>query len=139
MARRDEFVPNTDALIQNSASPGFTWARSGAVPANTWLLKDSIPSNVSGKICPLLNANIVKIDVANQDATSGIIIEVYTHDGDSVNLTLIGSVTTAATRSNTFTVSLAVAQSKQIALKLSASSAAGKNIEAGCLIKGDLA
>lgn len=164
MARRDEFiqvaktVPYDDTIqtpvsgtsdvqamldylknqVAVSASPGFTWGRSGTITQSTWLLNDSVPSNLSGRTVFLNSAEIVRVFVANQDATSGIIIEVYTHDGDSVNLTLVGSVTTAATRSNTFTVSLPITLNKQVALYIANGSASGKNMVVGCLIKGSL-
>jgi hypothetical protein len=164
MSRRDEFiqvaktVPYDDTIqtplsgtedvqamldylknkVSTSASPGFTWGRSGNVNANTWFLNDSVPSNTSGRICFLLNSSIEKVFIANEAATAGIQIEVYTHDGNSINLTLIGTVTTAAQRSNTFTVSYPVAFNKQIAIKLKNGSPAGKNMVIGCLIKGDL-
>jgi hypothetical protein len=119
-----------------SASPGFTWGRSGNVSTGTWLLNDSVPSNTSGRLIFLNSAEIVKIFIANEDATI-LSVDIYSHDGNSVNLTLLGTVTTAATRNNTFTVSYSVALNKQIGLRLSPSSAnSGKNMVAGCLIKG---
>lgn len=163
MSKRDEFiqvaetVPYDDLLqaplsgsddvqgvidwlknkVATSASPGFTWGRSGNVSANTWLLNDSVPSNLSGRVIFLNNAEIKKVFIANQDLAI-IDVGIYTHDGDEINLTLIGSVTTAATRTNTFTVSFPVPINKQIAIKLAAGSNAGKNLVVGCLIKGDL-
>jgi hypothetical protein len=122
-----------------SASPGFTWGRSGTVNQNTWLLNDSVPSNLSGRVCFLNSASIIKVFVANQAATAGIVVEVYTHDGNSVNLTLIGSVTTLATRSNTFTVAYPVSLDKQIAIKIANGSPSGANMVVGCLIKGSTA
>jgi len=124
--------------IAVSASPGFTWGRSGNVNANTWMLNDSVPSNISGRSIFLNNAKIVKVFTANQDATV-MTLGVYTHDGDGIGLTLLGTVTTAAQRSNTFTVAFSVALNKQVAIKLESGSAAGKNMVIGCLISGDVA
>jgi hypothetical protein len=124
--------------VATSASPGFTWGRSGNVNQNTWLLNDSVPSNLSGRICFLQSASIRNVFIANEDATAGIIIEVYTHDGDENNLTLLGSVTTIAARSHTFSVNYPVAQNKQIALKISNTSVNAKNLVAGCLLFGDI-
>ena len=121
-----------------SASPGFTWGRSGNINSNTWLLNDSVPSNKSGRTVFLLNASVTRIFVANQDATAGIAVEVYTHDGDSVNLTLLGTVTTAAQRSNTFNVSYSVAYNKQLAIRLSNTSVSAKNLVIGCLLQGTI-
>lgn len=109
--------------------------RSGSVPASTWLLSDTIPSNISGYAIAPTAANIVKIFVSNQDPTV-MNLEFYTHDGNGINLTLIGTAVTAATRSNTFSVTYSVAVNKQIAVRLGAASAAGKNLIVGCLVRG---
>lgn len=124
--------------LATSVSPGFTWGRSGTVTPLTWLLNDSVPSNLSGRIIFLSSAEIKKVYIANQDATSGIVLGVYSHDGDENNLTLLGSVTTTATRSNTFSVSWSVALNKQIAVKLETGSANAKNVVVGVLIKGSI-
>lgn len=129
-------IEELNYIVATSASPGFTWGRSGNVNQNTWLLNDSVPSNLSGRTVFLNNAVVEKIFIANQDATAGIIIEIYSHDGDSVNLALIGTVTTLATRSNTFTVNLPIALNKQLAMKVASGSATGKNLVTGCLIRG---
>jgi hypothetical protein len=121
-----------------SASPGFTWGRSGSVTSNTWLNNDSVPSNLSGRTIFLSSASIKNVYIANQDATSGIILGVYSHDGDENNLTLLGTVTTAATRSNSFSVDWSVATNKQIAIKTESTSAAGKNLVVGVLVKGSI-
>jgi hypothetical protein len=121
-----------------SASPGFTWGRSGAIPAGTYLQNDTVPSNTSGRVVFLLNAKITRVFVANQNATAGIIVNVYSHDGNGVNLALLGQVTTAALRTNTFTVNFAVAQNKQIALRTDPTSVAASNLVAGCLITGTI-
>jgi hypothetical protein len=124
--------------VATSASPGFTWGRSGNVNQNTWLLNDSVPSNLSGRICFLQNAAIRNIYIANEDATAGIVVEVWSHDGDEINLTLLGSVTTLAARSHTFSVNYLVAINKQIAIKIASTSATGKNLVVGCLLFGDI-
>jgi hypothetical protein len=118
-----------------SASPGFTWGRSGTVTANTWLSNDSVPSNTSGRTIFLNNATIEKIYVANEDPTI-LTLEFYHHDGSETNLTLIGQVTTTATRTNTFTVSYSVPTGKQLAVKIKAGSNAAKNIVVGALLRG---
>ena len=132
----EEFVRQ---FVGTSASPGFTWGRSGAVSANTWLLNDSVPSQRSGRTIFLSNAVVQKIFVANQDPASGIDLGVYSHDGNSVNLTLLGTVTTAALRSNTFTVNFPIDLNKQLAIRIKPGSAAAKNLVVGCLISGTLA
>ena len=121
----------------NSASPGFTYGRSGNLPSSTWLLDDTVPSNISGRINYLNNCIITHIFVANQDPNI-ITIGVYTHDGDGVNMTLIGTVTTLAQRTNTFTTSISVPLNKQVAVRVEPTSASsGKNMDVGLQLKGN--
>lgn len=129
-----DYLKNQIAI---SASPGFTWSRSGTIPASSWLQNDTVPSNLSGRTIFLNNAQVLKVYIANQDATSGIILGIYEHDGDENNMSLIGTVTTAATRSNTFNVSWSVTYNKQLAIKLETTSASAKNIVVGILMRGD--
>ena len=124
--------------VEVSASPGFTWGRSGSGAPNTYLLNDSVPSNLSGRTVFLYNASITRIFVANQNATAGIGLNIYSHDGNGVALTLLGVVTTAAVRTNTFVVDFPVAQNKQIAVRLSAGSASSTNIVVGMILKGTI-
>lgn len=121
--------------IATSASPGFTWGRSGSSGSGTWLQNESVPSNKAGRACFLDNAFMKKIFVANEDAAI-FTVGIYTHDGNEANLTQIGTVTTLAVRTNSFSVSLAVAKDKQIAIRVESGSA--KNIVAGALIAGTL-
>ena len=137
-----EILAFIEELVQqvfgSSASPGFTWGRSGATPADTWLLNDSVPSNKSGRTVFLTSALIKKVFIANEDAVI-LSVDVYYHEGNEVGLTLLGTVTTAAARTNEFNVAFSVPQGKQIALKISAASAnAAKNIVAGILMSGNL-
>jgi hypothetical protein len=110
-------LDNLYKKVNVSASPGFTWGRSGTNPGGTWLLNDTVPSNKSGREVFLYNSVIEKVYVANQDANS-IKIGVYYHNGDSVGLTLLGTVTTGAVRSQDFTVSYSVPKGVQLALKI---------------------
>jgi len=124
--------------ITVSASPGFTYGRSGNLPKNTWLLNDTVPSNKSGRINFLNSATITQIFVANEDLNA-VKLEFYSHDGDENNLTLLGSVTTAAQRSNVFVTSFTVGYNKQIGVKVADDTPnSGKNIDLGLRIQGTL-
>lgn len=125
-------------IFATSASPGFTWGRSGNTPAGTWLQNDTVPSNKSGRTVFLQNALVKKVFIANEDA-SILSVDVYYHDGNEVSLTLAGTVTTTAVRTSEFDVSYSIPKGKQLALKLSDTSAtAAKNIVTGVLISGNL-
>jgi hypothetical protein len=136
MAFIEEF---TNQLVKASASPGFTWGRSGSSPASTWLQNDTVPSNRTGRSVFLSNAIITKVFVANENALA-IKVQIYSHDGNEIGLTLLGSVTTGAVRTSTFDVSYSVALNKQIALRIASDSPnSAQNVVAGILMSGTLA
>lgn len=126
-------------IFATSASPGFSWGRSGTVTKGAWLQNDTVPSNVSGRTVFLAGAVIKKIFVANEDPVA-LKIELYHHDGAGVALTLLGSVTTGAVRTSKFDVTIAVPVDKQLALRVASDSPnQGKNLVAGVIIAGTLA
>ena len=95
----------------------LTWGRSGTIPPSTWLLNDTTPSNKTGREVGLTGCSVVKVCVSNLDAAI-IKVGVYYHSGDGLGMTLLGTVTTAAQRSNDFTVSWAVPQGRQLATRI---------------------
>lgn len=127
-----EEVKNNAAI---SASPGFTWSRSGNVPSNTWLLNDAVPSNRSGRTIMMSSAKLERMSVATEDIGT-YDIEIYLHDGNEINLTLLHSVSVINTRSAQFTIAAIPATTgRQMALKLSTGSA--KNLVIGLILKGN--
>ena len=121
--------------VEVSASPGFTWGRSGNSPNNTYLLNDGVPSNVTGRVVFLTDALISKIFTATQN-TDTYDLSIYTHDGDGINLTLLTTVSVSASRYAEFSVSISVAKNKQLALRITSGSAT--NIVAGIIISGSV-
>lgn len=122
----------------DTVKPGATWGRSGNCPPDTWLLNETVTSNKTGRVVFLYNAVIKRIFVGNKDATVRD-ISVYSHDGDEINLTLIMTVTTAAARSEDFSVSYPVARGKHLAVRIgSLSSNAAKEPLVGILMDGTL-
>jgi hypothetical protein len=119
-----------------SASPGFTWGRSGNVPPGTWLLNDSVPSNKSGRMVFLNSASLMKVFVTNEKNTT-YSIDVYEHD--KTTYTLLTTVTVTANYSGTFTITgVNLTTGKELAMKVSSGSAnTPKEVVAGVLIKGD--
>jgi len=121
--------------IGASASPGFTWGRSGVSGSGTYLLNDAVPSNKAGRTIVLGASKIVKIFSATEDLDT-YTLEIYSHDGNEVNLTLLTTLTVTASRTgNSGTVAVSVAANKQLAAKLATGSA--KNIVAGIVMQGD--
>lgn len=126
-------IKELDSKVSSSASPGFSFGRASNVNAGTWLQCETVPSNKSGRYVYINSAVINRVFVSSENVDT-FSIEVYSHDGDSVNLTLLGSVSVTAARGDDFTVSWAVANGKQLALKLSSGSA--RNVVAGLELSG---
>jgi hypothetical protein len=128
-----------DTMYQQSkvaASPGFSWGRSGNIPSNTWLLNDSVPSNRSGRTIMLNNGVIEKVSVATEDIDT-YNLEIYQHDGNEINLTLLYTINVVATRAQQYTIpNIAITQGKQLAIKVGTGSA--KNIVVGLIAKGNI-
>jgi hypothetical protein len=117
----------------NSASPGFTFGRSGNVNTNTWLLNDTVPSNLTGRGVPLNSAVIVEFFVSSQ-ASDTYTLGLYSHDGNSINLALLDTISIVASRGDTKIVSIAIAKNKQLAMKVTSGSC--NNVVAGVIVRG---
>ena len=123
--------------IVSSASPGFSFGRSGSINPGTYLQCESVPSNVSGRWVYITNAYINRIFVSNEDTTT-YKIEVLYHDGNEVNLVSLGSVTISAAKGNSFSVNWAVPTGKQLAIRVASDSpSSAKNIVCGLELKGN--
>lgn len=157
MTKRDDFTPvaeqvpydNTDSdlvsgevkaaldeldnKVSTSASPGFSFGRASNVNNGTWLLCETVPSNKAGRYVYINNAVVEKIFVGSE-TVSTYDLEIYYHDGDSINLTLLDTVSIVSARGGAFTVGQAVATNKHIAIKLVNGSA--RNIVAGLELSG---
>lgn len=104
--------------IGASASPGYSFGRSGALNDNTWLRRPGgVSSNRAGVTINIDNPVITNISCANRNIDT-YTVEIYEHDGDSVNLTLLGSVTVISARSETFQVSYNATKGRQLAVRL---------------------
>jgi len=127
-----------EALVEAgaSASPGFNFGRSANVSAGTWLLvTGSVPSNRAGITVALSNAEVKEIFVANQDIST-FDISVYEHEGDEINLTLLGTVSVINARSASFSVTYTVTTGRQLAVRLTSGTA--KNLNVGLQISGSI-
>lgn len=122
-------------LDDTSASPGFNWGRSGNANEGTWLLNDTVPSNKAGRTISLIGSKLIKIFTANENIST-YVIGIYEHDGDSINLTLIDSITVTTARGFTKISSVDITNGKQLAAKVISGSA--KNVQVGVLLTGNL-
>jgi len=108
--------------IGASASPGFSFGRNGALSQNTWLRRPgNVPSNRAGVTVDINNPVITRIACANRNVET-YDVEIYEHEGNQVNLTLLGTVTVTSATSDTFSVSFSVTQGRQLAVRLGSTS-----------------
>jgi len=119
--------------INNTSTPGFSFGRSSNVNNGTWLLCETVPSNKAGRYVYINNAVIETVFVGSE-TISTYDLEIYAHDGDSVNLALLGTVSIVSSRGGAFSLGQAVATNKHLAIKLVNGSA--RNIVAGLELSG---
>lgn len=113
-----------DALeeIGASASPGFSFGRNGALSQNTWLRRPgNVPSNRAGVTIKINNPVVTGVSCANRNVET-YDVEIYEHEGNEVNLTLLGTVTVTAATSDTFNVNFPATQGRQLAVRLGSTS-----------------
>ncbi len=124
-----EAIEEVNSSVSSAASPGFSLGRSGNVPSNTWLFRTgNVPSNKTGIPMAITNPTITLVAVGNEDINT-FDVEIYEHDGDEVNLTLLGTVNLVATRTDTFTVSFVATEGKQLGVKIVNGSAKNPGVD----------
>lgn len=129
-------IEELNTTVLTSASPGFSFGRSGTATLGTYLQNESVPSNVSGRWVYINSAFVKRVFVSNEDVTT-YTIEVLYHDGNEINLTSLGTVTVTAARGGAFSVNWAVPTNKQIAVRVSPASAnSAKNVVCGLELSG---
>lgn len=123
----------------DGASPGFSFGREGSSAAGTWLRRPgNIESNRTGIPIMVTDPVISRIacgteNVSNYDVT------IYEHDGNSINLTTLTtvSVTTSDGRFKIFDVSVSATEGKQLAVRVTANSSGNPtNLGVDIVIKG---
>jgi hypothetical protein len=122
-------------LSATSASPGFSFGRAGIVNSGTYLQCETVPSNVAGRWVFINSAVVEEVFVSNELSTT-FSLDFYYHDGNSINETLLGTVTVTAAYGNRFAVNWAVPSNKQLSAKISSNSA--KNVVCGLSLRGTI-
>jgi hypothetical protein len=129
-------VEEVKTLVQTSASPGFSFGRTGVCSGGTYLQCETVPSNVSGRWVYINSAAVKRVFVANE-LTTTFTVEVTYHDGNGVGEVSIGTVLITAAKGNDFSVNWAVPTDKQLAVKIANSTAnSPKNIVVGLELRG---
>lgn len=131
-----EVIEELCQKVSTSASPGFGFGKGGNITNGSYLNCEGVPSNISGRYVYISNAIITRVFISVQLATT-FDIELYSHDGNETNLTLLGSVTVGSPTPSTggeLTINLPVATKKQLAFKITNGSC--KNAVAGLELQG---
>lgn len=115
-----------------SASPGYTWGRSGNTSSGTWLLNDTVPSNVTGRNFSLYNGELIQVSASNEDTTTAV-LGIYQHD--HTTYTQIATITLSSQiRSVQTYTGVSVTQNLELAIKVESGSV--KNPVVQLLLKG---
>ena len=115
--------------LKNASSPAFSLGRPGNCPNGTWLYRTgSVPSNKTGIPVRTANPKIVGVSVGNENITS-FDVEIYEHEGNEVNLTLLTTVNIVAARTATFNINVAATQGRQLAGKIVNGSAKNPGVD----------
>ena len=131
-----EAIDELCEVVSVSASPGYSFGRSGNLPNNTWLYRTgSVPSNRTGITVGFVNPVITKITVANENINT-FDITLYEHEGDEVNLTSLGTVSIIASRSAEFNVNFPMTQGRQLSARVTSGSA--KNVGVDVQLSGTI-
>jgi hypothetical protein len=129
-------IEEVKTAIQTSASPGFSFGRTGVCSGGTYLQCETVPSNISGRWVYINPAFIKRVFVSNE-LTTTYTIEITHHDGNQVNEVSLGTVTVTAAKGGDFAISWSVPTGKQLAAKISSSTAnSPKNIVIGLELRG---
>lgn len=128
-------IEEVSTTVQTSASPGFSFGRSGNVTDGSWLLCESVPSNKAGRWVYITSAEVTRVFVSNETIET-FDLEVYYNDKGGLGLSLLGTVNIVADYGGAFTVSWSVPTGTELAIKLVNGSA--KNVVAGLELRGSV-
>lgn len=133
-----EDVQSAIEEIGASASPGFSFGREGSSGAGTWLRRvGNIESNRTGVAIPISNPTITRISCGTENIAT-YSVGIYEHEGNSINLTLLTTVSVTSSRFETFTVSVTATEGKQLAARcLSTSAGNPNNLGVDVVLSGD--
>lgn len=126
-------VQNAIEEIKSSASPGFSFGRSGVANSGTWLQNETVPSNITGRYV-YVNSPIVRRVFVSNETLGTYSLGIYEHDGNLVNSNLLGTITVTSSLGGDFIVNWITTKGKQLSIMVSAGSC--KNIVAGLELAG---
>lgn len=120
-----------------SASPGFTWGRSGNLPDQTFLLNDTVPCNTSGRQVPVQSGQITTVFVVAEDPGT-YDVRIFKHPSPFTTMATV-SMIPAYGRAKTFSLPSplpSVTSADELGAQIINGSA--KNAVVGCIIRGTI-
>lgn len=123
-----------DSSISRSASPGFTWGKSGNIGPGTYMDNDTVPSNLAGRMVPIVSGYLSEVFVSNEDNNTFTIVAQKRTGSTFTDLATI-SLTNQRTKVQSVSGAL-VLYGDEIAVKIGTGSA--KNPVVGIVILGNL-
>lgn len=121
-----------------SASPGFSFGRSGSVSAGTWLRRPgNVPSNRAGVTIPIDNPIVSELSCSNRNIDT-YTLEIWEHEGNLTNDVLLGTITVTSARGGTFSVNFPTTKGKQLAVRLASGGGSVRDLGADIVIKGNV-
>ena len=130
-----EAIEEISNTINRSASPGFSFGRSGNISSNTFLLRPGgVPSNKAGVTFSLYNGVLEEISVGTEDLDT-YTIEIIQHEGNEINPVIIATVNIVGVRRAVFTNGIdftqlnALDRNKQIAVQVTSGSAKNLGVD----------
>jgi hypothetical protein len=129
-------IEEVNNKVITSASPGFSFGRTGVCSSGTYMQCETVPSNVSGRWVYINNAIVTYVYVTNETTTT-YSMEVLYHDGNGAGLTSLGTVTVTAAKGAAIPVNWPVTTNKQIAVRVANTTAnSPKNVVVGLQLQG---
>lgn len=131
-------IDELSATAAVSASPGFTWGKSGSAGPGEYLYNDQVESNKSGRLVPLNNAIVTKFFVNNTKNTGTRKLQlVRRRPAQTGTWTVIASITLASGQyANAFDVSASVLLNDELAVRVASGSNDFENAIVGIIING---
>lgn len=131
-------IEEVNSKIQTSASPGFSFGRTGVCSGGTYMQCETVPSNVSGRWVYIANAIVTHVYIANELSTT-FTMEVTYHDGNGTNEVVLGTATVTAAKGADVAVNWSVPTGKQIAVRVFNGTAnSPKNVVVGLQLTGSV-
>ena len=132
-----ETVQEALTEVGASASPGFSFGKSGLLYDGDWLNRaGDVPTNRTGVTIGIDNPVVYQIACSNR-AIDTYTITIYEHDGNQVNLNTLGSVTVTNDTGGIYDVNFPATKGMQIAVKLTDSQGFVRDIGVDLFLKGN--